>query len=145
MSAAPEDGDLLTGAIGGSGPRRCEDGLHPVDESHDKEEADETAFGPADARLFRGVATRLNYMGHDRPHMQYAIKEAARCMASPRECDWALLKKIGKYLLYRPRVVMKYPATAEVHRRLHGQLLGRMHQVAKVRVGSGHQAWGAHD
>ena len=30
-------------------------------------------------------------------------------MASPRECDYALLKKIGKYLLPRPRVVMKYP------------------------------------
>ena len=48
-------------------------------------------------------------MGHDRPDLQCAIKEATRCMASPRECDWALLKKIGKYLLYRPQVVMKYP------------------------------------
>ena len=74
------------------------------------EEADETALGPADARVFRAVAARLNYMGPDRPDMQYAIKEikeAARCMASPRESDWALLKKIGKYLLYRPRVVFK--------------------------------------
>ena len=109
QDASPEDGDLLTGAIGGSEPRRCQDGLHPIDESHDKEEADETALGPADTRLFRGVAARLNYMGHDRPGLQYAIKEAARRMASPRGCDWALLRKIGKYLLYRPRVVMKYP------------------------------------
>ena len=70
---------------------------------------DERPLGTADARLFRGVAARLNYMGPDRPDMQYAIKEAARCMASPRECDWALLKKIGKYLLHRPRVVMRYP------------------------------------
>ena len=40
--------------------------------------------------------------------MQYAIKEAARCMSSPRECTWALLKKIGKYLLYTPGVVIKH-------------------------------------
>ena len=98
--AALEVGDLLVGVVGCSGP---------VDDSHVKEEVDETALGTADARLFRGVAARLNDMGLDRPDMQYAIKESARCMASPRECDWALLKKIGKYLLYRPRVVMKYP------------------------------------
>ena len=48
-------------------------------------------------------------MGPGWPDMQYAIKEAARYMASPCESNWALLKKIRKYLLYRPRVVMKYP------------------------------------
>ena len=52
MLAAPEVGDLLTGAIGGSGPGRCDDGPYSVDESNDKEEADETALGPADARVF---------------------------------------------------------------------------------------------
>ena len=48
-------------------------------------------------------------MGPGRPDIQYAIKEAARCMSSARECHWAMLREIGKYLLYRPRVVLKYP------------------------------------
>ena len=69
---------------------------------------DESPLEKADAKLFRGVAARLNYLGPDRPDMQYAIKEAARCMASPRQCDWPLLKKIGRYLLYRPRLILRY-------------------------------------
>ena len=95
---------LAAGALCRPGPERYEAEINAVDI---QEEVDEIPLGSADARLFRGVAARLNYMGPDRPDMQYAIKEAARCMASPRECDWALLKNIGKYLLHRPRVVMK--------------------------------------
>ena len=106
MLAAPEVGSLLTGAIGGSGPWRCDDGFCPVDESNDKEEADETALGPADAGVCRAVAAWLNYMGLDRPDMQYAIKESAGCI---RAIGRRFLKKIGQYLLYKPRVVMKYP------------------------------------
>ena len=102
IGASEEVGDVLTAGLVG-----CTASVR-----HDiQEEVDETALGTADARLFRGDAAWLNYMGPDwpdRPDMQYAIKEAARCMASPRECDWARPKKIGKYLLYRPRVVMKH-------------------------------------
>ena len=31
--------------------------------------------------------------------MQYASKEASRRMARPRLADWALLKRLGRYLL----------------------------------------------
>ena len=70
--------------------------------------ADETPLEKGDAKVFRGVAARLNYMGPDRPDMQYAIKECARCMANPRVCDWSLLKKVGRYLLHRPRLVLHF-------------------------------------
>ena len=73
-----------------------------------EEEVDESILGAVEAKLYRGVAARLNYMGPDRPDMQYAIKEAARAMSSPRQCDWAILKKAVRYLLYRPRLVMRY-------------------------------------
>ena len=73
-----------------------------------EEEIDESLLEKAEATLFRGVAARLNYMGPDHPDMQYAIKEAARCMALPRQCDWKLLKKIGRYLIHRPRLVLRY-------------------------------------
>ena len=85
LAALAEVGDLLAaGVLGRPGPAHCEAEINAVDF---QEEVDETPLGSADARLFQGVAACLNYMGPDRPDMQYAIKEAARCMASPRECD----------------------------------------------------------
>ena len=88
----------LTKVVGGPGSLAAQE----------ETEADETLLGPVEAKLFRGVAARLNYMGPDRPDMQYAIKESARCMANPRVCDWPLLKKLGRYLLHRPRLVLHY-------------------------------------
>ena len=29
-------------------------------------------------------------------------------LASPRECDWALLEKIGRYLIHRPLPVIRF-------------------------------------
>ena len=52
-----------------------------------------------DARAYRGVAARCNYLVQDSVDMQYASKEASRRMARPRLADWALLKRLGRYLL----------------------------------------------
>ena len=83
MLAAPAEVGVLfaAGALGRPGPAQCDDEINAVDV---QEEVDETPVSTVDARLFRGVAARLNYMGPDRPDMQYAIKEAARCMARVR-------------------------------------------------------------
>ena len=70
-------------------------------------EIDDTSFEGAEAKLFRGILARLNYLGPDRPDIQYAVQGAARAMASPRACDWCLLKKIGRYLVYRPRLQIR--------------------------------------
>ena len=59
----------------------------------------------AEARLYRGVAARLNYMSPDRPDIGYAVKEAARSMSAPKASDLRRLRKIGKYLLGQPRLV----------------------------------------
>ena len=110
------------GTIGSSRSRATEDSLQPdgVDGETDidtevdvlpmeeQEEIDESPLNKSDAKLFRGMAARLNYMGPDRPDMQYAIKESSRCMANPRQCDWRLLKKLGRYLIHRPRMVLRY-------------------------------------
>ena len=57
----------------------------------------------AEARLYRGVAARLNYMSPDRPDIGHAVKEAARSMSAPKASDLRRLRKIGKYLLGQPR------------------------------------------
>ena len=43
-----------------------------------------------DARNYRGLAARANYLAQDRPEIQYAVKEAARRMSSPAKEDWLL-------------------------------------------------------
>ena len=65
-------------------------------------------LGPAAATQYRAMAARLNYLGLDRPDIQFATKEAARHMASPTECNWLLMKRIGRYLKGSPRLVQLF-------------------------------------
>ena len=65
-------------------------------------------LGAKDASAYRGIAARLNYLAQDRADIQYACKEASRRMARPREGDWAMLKRIGRYLVGAPRFVQHF-------------------------------------
>ena len=65
-------------------------------------------LGPEAATRFRGVVARLNYLSADRADLQYAVKEAAKRMATPRIPDVKLLKRIGRYLKGAPRVVQLF-------------------------------------
>ena len=68
----------------------------------------EVEMEAADARTYRGVVARLNYMAPERVDIQYAVKEAARCMARPKVKDWHALIRLGKYIRGKPRLVLKY-------------------------------------
>ena len=46
-------------------------------------------------REFRALAARANYLALDRPDIQFAVKEVARRMATPRVDDWILLKRLA--------------------------------------------------
>ena len=61
-----------------------------------------------DAKKYRGVVARLNYIAPERVDMQFAVKEAARSMAKPKVKDWNALVRLGKYLKGRPRMILKY-------------------------------------
>ena len=65
-------------------------------------------LGPAEARLYRGVAARFNYIAPDRADIAYAVKETARSMSAPKASDLRKLRRLGKYLIGRPRLVMKF-------------------------------------
>ena len=76
-------------------------------------------LGARDARAFHGVAARCKYLAQDRVDLQYATKEASRCMAKPRPADWGLFKRLGRYLLGAPRLVKLFrwqalPRTVDV-------------------------------
>ncbi len=72
------------------------------------EEKDDELLSPTDATRFRALTARANYLAQDRPEAQYAIKEIARRMATPRTGDWCLLKRLGRYLVGTPRAKFMY-------------------------------------
>ena len=65
-------------------------------------------LGPEEAKQFRALAARANYLSQDRPDIQYPVKEIARRMSRPTERDWRLLKRLARYLLGKPRAVVMY-------------------------------------
>ena len=58
---------------------------------------------------YRAIAARGNYLGLDRPDLQYAAKETCRDMSQPTEESWRRLKRLARFLQHRPRLVWKYP------------------------------------
>ena len=64
---------------------------------------------------FRALAARANYLSADRPDCQYAAKEICRWMSAPTELSMVALKRLGRYLLGRPRLVFRYPFQSADH------------------------------
>ena len=56
---------------------------------------------PAEATHYRAMAARLSVQSIDLPDLQFCCKEAARQLAVPSKGDWAVLKRVGRYLLGR--------------------------------------------
>lgn len=69
---------------------------------------EEQPMGPSDATKYRAITARLNFLAFDRADIQFAVKEAARKMAVPVHDDWHLLKRLGRYLLVKPRIAHLY-------------------------------------
>ena len=57
---------------------------------------------------YRSLVMRGQYLSLDRRDIQYATKELARKMQAPTEHDWQALKKLGRFLLGRPRLIWEF-------------------------------------
>ena len=97
-------------ARGGSRKRSNPVGTPAVAESREAMELREASkeMERNEATRYRGLAARLNYLSLDRPDLQFAAKLATRHMAAPREVDWAILKRAGRYLMGVPRAVQTF-------------------------------------
>ena len=73
-----------------------------------EEEENQQVLEGAKATQFRKVAARLNYLAADRPDLMFAAKEVCRKMAVPTVGGWKKLKRVARYLVGRPRAVLKY-------------------------------------
>ena len=61
-----------------------------------------------DATLFRALSARANYLTQDRSDIGFAVKELCRNMAKPKNSDWEKLKRLGRYLIDKTRVIVKF-------------------------------------
>ena len=76
--------------------------------SEEEEREDERPLEGDDATLFRSVAARANYFAQDRVDIMFATKEICRHMATPAERAMKALKRLARYLIFRPRLVLHY-------------------------------------
>ena len=65
---------------------------------------DGEVLGPDETTCYRAVVARGNYLSADRPDIAFAVKEAAREMATPTRQSWELVRRIASYLVGRPRL-----------------------------------------
>ena len=56
----------------------------------------------------RHQGARANYLALDRPDIQYAVKEMCREMSNPTRGDLRRLRRLGRYLVGRPRSVWSF-------------------------------------
>ena len=79
-----------------------------VKQTHEQVESD-APLTPSMQRPYRAVAARANYLAADRPDLHFAAKEVCRWMSSPTEQGLKALKRLGRYLEGRRRLVYSYP------------------------------------
>ena len=65
-------------------------------------------FDALQTRQDRGVVMRAAYLSQDRPDLSYSTKELARDMQKPTEQSMTHLKRLGRYLKKRPRLVQLF-------------------------------------
>ena len=67
-----------------------------------------TAVSPTEQTKFRSVVMRAAYMAQDRPDLAEAVKTLARRMVAPTAGDMTRLKRLGRYVLGRPRATLEF-------------------------------------
>ena len=92
----------LTGSKGVDTPSSHENRI-TEDEEDNTEPLD-----PSLVTKYRAAAARCNFLGLDRPDVQYAAKEVSRGMAKPTNRDLLRLKRLVRYLAAHPRLVFEY-------------------------------------
>ena len=73
-----------------------------------KRDDDEIKLNPEYTTQYKSIVARANYLSIDRPDIQFAVKKLATSMSSPTNRNWQELKRLGRYLKGKPRLVIKY-------------------------------------
>jgi hypothetical protein len=69
---------------------------------------------PREATAYRSVVATLNFMALDRPDIQEATRECSKFMARPCQNDIESLKRLGRYLKGKPRVIQLFDGEGDL-------------------------------
>ena len=72
-----------------------------------------TPMNPERTTLFRSLVMRAQFLGQDRADIAESVKSLTRKMKSPTEADFKDLKRLGRYLIGKPRVINTFEAQRE--------------------------------
>lgn len=64
---------------------------------------------PGEATEYRSTAMRAAYLAQDRPDLQVATRSLAQGLQNPTERHMGMLKRVARYLRYRPRMAQFFP------------------------------------
>ena len=70
----------------------------------DNEDSTDPELGHEETTMFRAVAARLNYLSQDRPDITFATMKLCSKMSRPDAQDLKNMKRLGRFLVGRPRV-----------------------------------------
>lgn len=69
---------------------------------------DDASLPDTEAKAYRGISARTNYLAEDRSELKQPSMQAARGMKNPTRGDLKALKRIGRYLKKNKRVVQVF-------------------------------------
>ena len=67
-------------------------------------------LNPERTTLFRSLVMRAQFLGQERADIAESVKSLTRKLGSPTEADFKDLKRLGRYLIGKPRVVNMFEA-----------------------------------
>ena len=65
-----------------------------------------------DASSYRSIVARMNYLALDRSDLQQGCRHVCSFMSRPLEGCWQLAKRVGRYLVGKPRVIQRFVFTS---------------------------------
>ena len=74
-------------------------------------------LGKEESTEFRAIAATANYLAQDRVDIQFAAKEICRDMAVPTTRSQGKLKRLARYLMEYPRLILKFLKKRKEERR----------------------------
>lgn len=68
----------------------------------------DSPLSPVDTSLYRSCVMRASFLSQDRADLGECVKSLAQGMANPKQWHFQALKRLGRYLLYKPVVALRY-------------------------------------
>ena len=68
---------------------------HNGDKDEKDEECELEDLERTEAKEFRSLSARMNFMGQDGPDLQFPVKGCSKEMASPKIGSWKRIKRLG--------------------------------------------------